>query len=85
MPNDDALAAAKFNTKGGCLGMLGVMIAVCLLAWGLVYMIGLDPEKSLRATGFIMFVTGSAGLLSFFVFATHADTIAKFIRQIKKK
>lgn len=82
--NEDTGMSPKFNTKGGCLGMVGIMIAVLLLTWGFIYMIGLDPDKSLRAAGFIMFMTGAAGLVSFFIFATHADSIARFFKQFKK-
>ncbi len=61
--------------------MLAMMIGVSLTALGFVLMIGLTPSSD-RVTGFIAFVTGGAGIISFFVFSILADKVFETIKQL---
>ena len=69
----------KFNFKSGCLGMLAIMVAVILMMCGFILVLGQDIGT--RTGGFIMFVAGSVGFISFFVFAVNADGVIEYIKR----
>ncbi len=64
--------------------MIGMMLAVSLTAWGFLTMLGFDMNNQ-RAGGFIAFISGLTGMISFFTFAIWGERISNALKGIFKK